>query len=190
MRAGSRTVTGVIRTLIPVIGTGRGRRIKAAVRIFLAGVTLRLRTGIPRVYGTGPGAAGVGAVAENAVITGSGVVGMGTGPRTVTGVIRARIAVISTDRACRIKTAVRIFLAGVALRPGTGTSRVERAGARPAGIRTVAVEAVITGIGVVGVLAHVSYTGVIRTDIQIITICRVYTLKCPHFTRLWRHLKG
>jgi hypothetical protein len=96
MCAGSRTVTGVIGTHIKVIGTDRARRIKAAVGCLLAGVAFRFKTRAPRVYGTGPAAAGVRTVTEKAVITGCGVSWMRAGPQTVTGVIGAHIPVIGT----------------------------------------------------------------------------------------------
>jgi hypothetical protein len=94
----SRTVTLIIRTHIAVIGTGGAWRIKTGVRCLLAGiVTVRSsRTGISRVHRAAPATTGIGAVAEQQVIAGSGVIGMGTGPGTVTLIIGAHIAVIGT----------------------------------------------------------------------------------------------
>jgi hypothetical protein len=94
-----RSVTGVIRTDIPVIGTGRARRIKTAVRCLLAGVTVRLRTGTSRMDRAASGAAGIGSITVEAVITGCRVSRMRTGSPTVTGVIRTDIPVIGTGRA-------------------------------------------------------------------------------------------
>jgi hypothetical protein len=168
MPAASRTVTGVIRTFIPVIGTHRPRRIKAAVRCFLAEITLRLRTGISPMQAASA-AAGIGTITVEAVVTGCRVSRMCAGPRTVTGVIGAHIPVIGTDRTRQIKAAVRIFLAGVALRPRTGVPRVYATGPAAAGVGAVAVEAVITGCGVVWMCAGPrTVTGVIRTFIPVI----------------------
>ena len=91
-------VTLVIGTHIPVIGTERPSRIKTAVGSLLAGVALRLRTGASRVYGTGPATAGIASVTEKHIITGSGVIRMRAGPRSVTLIIRTHIPVVGTDR--------------------------------------------------------------------------------------------
>ena len=99
MCAYSPTVTDVIRAHIPVVGTDCPQKIKATVNCLLAGVALRLRTGIPGVYRTGPAAAGVSTVTEKPVITGCGVVRMRAGSRTITLVIGTHIAVIGTGRA-------------------------------------------------------------------------------------------
>jgi hypothetical protein len=61
---------------------------------------------------------------------------------------------------------------------------VLRAGACPAAIRTVAEKPVITRIGIIGVLAHVGYTGIIRTYIKVIAISRVSVAEKPVITRI------
>jgi hypothetical protein len=169
MCAGSRTVTGVISAYIPVIGADRPRQVKAAVRIFLAGVTVCLGTGASRVHGTGPGAAGIGAVTVKTVITGCRVGRMCAGSRTVTGVIGTHIAVIGADRPRQVKAAVRIFLTGVALRLGARASRVHGTGPGAAGVGAVAENTVITGSGVVGMgTGSRTVTGVIGAHIAVI----------------------
>jgi hypothetical protein len=169
MCAASRTVTGVIRAHIKVIGTDRTRRIKAAVGCLLAGVTLRTWTRVSRVYGTGPAAAGVGAVTEEAVITGCRVSRVRTGPRSVTGVIGTYIPVIGARTTWRGKTAVRCLLAGVAFSPGTGAPRMDRTVSATAGVGAVTVEAVVTGCRVRRMCAGPrTVTGVIRTYIPVI----------------------
>ena len=115
-----------------------------------------------------PATTGIGTVAENGVVTGCAVVGMGTGPRTVTGVIRTHIPVIGTGGARRIKAAVRCLLAGVALRLGARGSRMQAASAA-AGVGTVTVEAVITGCRVSRMCTYSrSVTGIIRAHIEVI----------------------
>ena len=71
-----------------------------------------------------PAAAGISTVTVEAVITGCRISRVRTYSRSVTGVIRTDISVIGTGRSSRIKAAVRIFLAGVALRLGTRASRM------------------------------------------------------------------
>ena len=51
------------------------------------------------MHAAGTGTAGVGTVAEYAVITGGAVIWMQTDSRTVTGIIRTFIPVITTRRA-------------------------------------------------------------------------------------------
>jgi hypothetical protein len=98
MGTASRSITLIIRTFIPVIGTDRTRRIETAVRCLLTGVTVSLWTWASRMLAAS-GTAGIGTVAVEAVITGCRVIGMYTCPRSVTGVIRTDIPVIGTGRA-------------------------------------------------------------------------------------------
>ena len=156
--------------------------VKAAVRCLLAGVALRLGAGASRMDGTGPAAAGVGTVTVEAVVTGCGVIRMRAASRTVTGVIGAHIPVIGTDRARRIKAAVRCLLAGAALRLRTGASRVDGTGPAAAGVGSVTVEAVITGCGVIRMrAASRTVTGVIGAHIAVIGTgrARQYQSSCP-----------
>jgi hypothetical protein len=74
---------------------------------------------------------------------------MGTGSRTVTGVIRTHITVIGTNRPSRIKTAVGCLLAVVTLRPRARVSSVEKATASTAEIDTVTVDPIVAGIVVI-----------------------------------------
>ena len=173
MRAGSRTVTGVIGTHIPVIGTGRPRRIKTGIARLLAGtVTFRSsRTGVSRVNRAAPAAAGVGTVTVEAVITGCGVSGcaQAPAPSQVSSVHTFPSSVQAVPDV--IKTGIARLLAGtVTFRSSrTGVSRVNRAAPAAAGVSTVTVEAVITGCRVSRMRAGPrTVTGVIGTHIAVI----------------------
>ena len=145
MRAGSRTVTGVIRTFIPVIGADRARRIKAAVRIFLTGIALRLRTGVSCVYSTRPATAGVRTVTVQRIIAGCSVI-------RITAAHSCRAQVIRTDIAIRAEGIVRCAVTHAA-RTGISFSTGYQ---------------VIAGCAVVLITAaHSCRAQVIRTDIAV-----------------------
>jgi hypothetical protein len=94
MHTHSRTITLIIRTHIPIIGTGRTYRIKTTVGCLLTGVTLRLRTGVSCMERATPSTADITPVTEKPVIAESGIIAILT-YTTYTGIIRADIKIIT-----------------------------------------------------------------------------------------------
>jgi uncharacterized membrane protein len=190
-------VTLIIGTHIAVISTQRACSVKTRVGCLLTGVALGARAGIAAretlvtyliaTLGTGTvesiiwtgitcvnraasATARVGAVTEYGVIAGIRVIGMSTYSGPVTLIIGTDIAVISTQRACSVKTRVGCFLAGVALGARTGITCVYRAVSTTAGIRSITVGPIITDTCIVGILTYKAYTCIVCTHITIIAI--------------------
>jgi hypothetical protein len=86
-----------------VIGTHRAVITVTVYQTVYAGasslITQLWCTGIARVHRAAPAGTGIGTVTEKRIIAWGSVIGMYTGSRTVTGIIRTFIAVIGTGRA-------------------------------------------------------------------------------------------
>src|SRR5206468_488408 len=96
MGAGARTVALVVGAAVAVVGARDADRGEAVVGRFVARrrALRATRARVAGVHAAATAAAGVGAVAEHTVVTGSRVVRMGAGARAVALVVGAAVAVV------------------------------------------------------------------------------------------------
>src|SRR5439155_90696 len=149
VRTGAEPVALVVGADVAVVGARRlGRRV-AAVRRLVAGLVALGAAGA-RVAAV---RAGVGAVAEEAIVAGGGVRRVRAGAGPVAGIVGADVAVAGAGRPRGRVTVVGGLVARVvAFGPASTRVAAVRAGAAAAGVGAVAEEAVVAGgsVGRVG----------------------------------------
>jgi hypothetical protein len=170
--------TGVYRTNNSIIAVP----VNHALRWELTGITrfiayvLRWHTGIAVVFRTCTAAAGIIAVAEDSIVTGSGVISVHTTQYCVAAVIGTGIAVIAGSGVISVHTTQHcvagIIGAGIAVIAGSGVISVHTTQHCVAGIIGTGI-AVIAGSGVISVhTTQYCVAGIIGAGIAVIAVQR------------------
>ena len=149
------TVADVVRADVAVILTRRKCRRKVALLerfvAYAAAETEIQSAGIAVMNRTGPAKAGIGAVAEQTVVTRRRVRYVRTAPRSVAKIVRARISVVHTGRTGAYGALIADLIAGTCAfsEKRTGIPGVDTASTGIAGIRAVAEHPVVAGVRIV-----------------------------------------